>query len=76
MIESYSAGHSDLMTKVKSVQSRLDVILGKPGSKVKLKNKPRLDSSATKPQIQTRLEALKLVCFKRGIAIFTSGLDF
>ena len=36
VIESYSAGHSDLVSKVKSVQNRLDVILGKPGAKVSL----------------------------------------
>ena len=35
VIESYSAGHSDLVFKVKGLQSRLDLILGRQGSKSK-----------------------------------------
>ena len=35
VIESYSAGHSDLVFKVKGLQSRLDLILGRQGSKAK-----------------------------------------
>ena len=35
VIESYSAGHSDLVFKVKGLQTRLDLILGKEGSKSK-----------------------------------------
>jgi len=35
VIESYSAGHSDLVFKVKGLQNRLDLILGRQGSKSK-----------------------------------------
>jgi len=35
VIESYSAGHSDLVFKVKGLQTRLDLILGRQGSKSK-----------------------------------------
>ena len=35
VIESYSAGHSDLVFKVKGLQNRLDLILGRQGSKAK-----------------------------------------
>ena len=35
VIESYSAGHTDLVFKVKAIQSRLDLILGVQGSKGK-----------------------------------------
>jgi len=59
VIESYSAGHSDLMTKVKSVQSRLDVILGKPGSKAKDTYESKLSLASRIVNVERQVDTIE-----------------
>ncbi|RWS27025.1 potassium voltage-gated channel subfamily KQT member 4-like protein [Leptotrombidium deliense] len=65
VIEQYSAGHVDLLARTKNVQSRLDVILGKVGSKAKdvYESKLSLASRIVKVErtvedIETKLDQL------------------
>ncbi|RWS07871.1 potassium voltage-gated channel subfamily KQT member 5-like protein, partial [Dinothrombium tinctorium] len=65
VIEQYSAGHVDLLARTKNIQSRLDVILGKVGSKAKdvYESKLSLASRIVKVErtvedIETKLDQL------------------
>lgn len=65
VIESYSAGHSDLVFKVKGLQSRLDLILGRPGSKGKDVYESKTSLASRIVNVERMVDSIeeKLQCF-------------
>ena len=65
VIESYSAGHSDLVFKVKGLQSRLDLILGRQGSKGKDVYESKTSLASRIVNVERMVDSIeeKLQCF-------------
>lgn len=59
VIEQYSAGHVDLISRVKNVQARFDAILGKSGSKSKDAYESKLSLASRIVKVERTVSQLK-----------------
>ncbi|KAL3890632.1 hypothetical protein ACJMK2_002913, partial [Sinanodonta woodiana] len=59
VIEQYSAGHIDMLSRVKSLQGRLDQILGKVGSKAKDVYESRISLASRIVKVERQVEDIE-----------------